>query len=402
MLKKMLNIFKSPQQANQVRETESLQSLELRRLELEKIYNHVGEFDLDSKIAWVLDENEYKKGYIKSNGELLMPLGKYNVTDFSEGKGIIQIQVKEFNDEIDEPEDCYEIKVLDKDGNCIKKFTDLYYLWKFKNNQAIAQKSNMLYGKINNLWETIIPFKYKYIEELNDEMVLANYEDFWCVINNKNEYVVSPIFNIIIYVNFEKLQIIGFKDKVYGIFDFKGNKIKDLGDDIRFHNVYSDEGTYCQKEGLLIIRESQFNCKHFSIVDTDFNTIVPFEDYIDISYINEGMIKVSGEPQIIQFSETYSYTKYTKCGFLNLKGEMVIPMKFDYADYFKEGVCAVGINKKFGYINKKGDFVIKPVFDFCSRFNNGYAKAFINKEIFIIDKSGRKVMKWRDYDYVNY
>ena len=51
-----------------------------------------------------------------------------------------------------------------------------------------------------------------------------------------------------------------------------------------------------------------------------------------------------------------------KSGFVNRKGKMIIPLKYDVTWYFNEGLALVGkeIDKelKFGFINKTGKVII--------------------------------------------
>lgn len=52
-----------------------------------------------------------------------------------------------------------------------------------------------------------------------------------------------------------------------------------------------------------------------------------------------------------------------KFGFMDKKGNMIIPFKFDEVEDFSEGLCKVFIKGKYGYINKKGDVVVAARFD---------------------------------------
>ena len=44
-----------------------------------------------------------------------------------------------------------------------------------------------------------------------------------------------------------------------------------------------------------------------------------------------------------------------KYGFINKKGKVVIPIKFDYAQQFYEGEAEVSLNDETFYINTKGE-----------------------------------------------
>jgi hypothetical protein len=81
-----------------------------------------------------------------------------------------------------------------------------------------------------------------------------------------------------------------------------------------------------------------------------------------------------------------------KYGFINLAGEVEIPMQFDYAYSFSDGLAVVNINGKFGYIDKKGNMVLKPQFKRAFSFSNGLAAVHTeNNKYEIIDKTGKVI-----------
>jgi WG repeat protein len=93
-----------------------------------------------------------------------------------------------------------------------------------------------------------------------------------------------------------------------------------------------------------------------------------------------------------------------KYGFINRKGEMVIPPRFtprlgqfgtiDYLSCFAGGRAVVRIGKLWGYINKKGDFIIPPRFTHADDFSEGLASVTTeNGETGYIDESGRWVIR---------
>ena len=64
-----------------------------------------------------------------------------------------------------------------------------------------------------------------------------------------------------------------------------------------------------------------------------------------------------------------------KFGYINAKGEMVIPARFDVAvDFTANGLARIKENGKWGYINAKGEMVIPARFDYVGNFAaNGLA-----------------------------
>lgn len=87
--------------------------------------------------------------------------------------------------------------------------------------------------------------------------------------------------------------------------------------------------------------------------------------------------------------ELYPINSNGVCGYINSKGEMVIPPQFDDADYFYDDVALVYIDGGIGYINKEGTFVVEPKYYCGTFFSNG--RAFVMKDdgtIVCIDKEG--------------
>jgi hypothetical protein len=80
-------------------------------------------------------------------------------------------------------------------------------------------------------------------------------------------------------------------------------------------------------------------------------------------------------------------------GFINKKGEYVIPLQFTWASSFYDGLACVEMNDKYGFIDKKGEWVIQPQFDDASDFCCGYVAVKLNDKWGFIDKKGEWVVQ---------
>ena len=81
---------------------------------------------------------------------------------------------------------------------------------------------------------------------------------------------------------------------------------------------------------------------------------------------NEVEYEVEITPSFIeavkQYNELNSFSeglapvkKNGKWGFINTKGDLVIPCEYDFAYSFSNGVALVELNNKYGYIDKYGN-----------------------------------------------
>ena len=86
------------------------------------------------------------------------------------------------------------------------------------------------------------------------------------------------------------------------------------------------------------------------------------------------------------------YRKGDKWGYCDWNKKIVIPIQYDDAYVFSEGLAAVEINGKWGYIDKKGNMVIPAVYDDVWDFREGLASVEINGKHGFIDTKGNMVI----------
>lgn len=88
-----------------------------------------------------------------------------------------------------------------------------------------------------------------------------------------------------------------------------------------------------------------------------------------------------------------------KMGFVNQRGEEVIPCKYLGSSVFSEGLASVclstSVKGEYGFINEKGEEVIplKFIQTGTSDFNSGFARATVAGKTVLIDKQGQVVFK---------
>jgi hypothetical protein len=79
-------------------------------------------------------------------------------------------------------------------------------------------------------------------------------------------------------------------------------------------------------------------------------------------------------------------------GFVNEAGLVTIPLSYEEADNFSEGLAVVKTNGKYGYINKSGTLTIDARFDDALPFHEGHAVVELKGKLGMINRSGEFII----------
>ena len=120
----------------------------------------------------------------------------------------------------------------------------------------------------------------------------------------------------------------------------------------------------------------------WGFVDKDGREVIPLK-YDFAGDFSEGLARV-------ELNEKY--------GFVDKDGREVIPLKYDYAREFSEGLARVCLNEKYGFVDKDGREVIPLKYDDAGDFSEGLAGVKLNEKYGFVDKDGREVIPLK-YDY---
>ncbi|MFL6560411.1 MAG: WG repeat-containing protein, partial [Bacillus sp. (in: firmicutes)] len=81
-----------------------------------------------------------------------------------------------------------------------------------------------------------------------------------------------------------------------------------------------------------------------------------------------------------------------KWGYMDAKGELVLPANYDHAEDFQEnGLAIIGLMDKSGVINAKGYFIVQPKYDTINPFSEGRAVVNDAQGFKVIDESGKEI-----------
>jgi WG repeat protein len=88
--------------------------------------------------------------------------------------------------------------------------------------------------------------------------------------------------------------------------------------------------------------------------------------------------------------------QFGKCGYIDKRGQFVIPPTFEFPDYqncgpFSEGLAHVMKDRKYGYINHAGAIVISARYDSAFDFSEGFAVVGAGGKYGFIDRHGTKL-----------
>jgi len=90
-----------------------------------------------------------------------------------------------------------------------------------------------------------------------------------------------------------------------------------------------------------------------------------------------------------------------KIGFVNTKGELVIPCIYHGAGHFHDGLCAVTKGGSWGYIDTEGNEVLPFRFETANDFEDGAAVAKYDDKWHLIDRNGNDVFDVSEYEWVD-
>lgn len=197
---------------------------------------------------------------------------------------------------------------------------------------ALKQSDSSGYGFIDPTGKFVIPPKFEKAGDFAEGLAPVEVNEKWGFIDNTGKIIIKP--------QFESLM---------------GGFFKNLA-------------------------AAQQNGK-WGLIDKRGKAVVPFV-YDDIDWLKdyreEGLIGV-------EIAE--------KQGFINFKGEVVIELKYEYAEQFREGLAAAELNGKYGFIDKMGKTVIDFKYDDANSFKEGLAQITVNDKIGFIDKNGNEIIK---------
>jgi len=145
-------------------------------------------------------------------------------------------------------------------------------------------------------------------------------------------------------------------NQFFGYINYQGKLVIPL--------IYEDATEF--SEGLAFVKNEQFR----GFIDTNNRPVIKMENSAANKF-KDGLADIND--------------RQYRSGFMNRKGEIVIPIEYDVLEHFSEGLAFAIKDGKAGFINKKGEFEF---------FVDGYVSKPFSDGMTFVGKIFNKEMKW--------
>ena len=299
----------------------------------------------------------------------------------------------------------YNVLTLEDIGGNICSFSEGYAV--VSNNDGkygYLRESDHSYTDVQYVYDSATAFKNGYAFVLQNGIGTIIDKQFSPIIRSSNKYQIVAIIGD---------GLIGVKDKTtgkYGFVNYKGSLIIPC--------EYCDINDF--NDGLCVVAvgdsRTSDNVK-YGCINTRGEIVIPFiYDYLYtykdgyMRAMNNGketLLGLDNKP-LLGFSWEYSHLDrlFDGCarvengsllppyryGYLDSRGQVIVPLIYEWAEHFSDGIACVGksINgeRKYGGINTNGVEVIPFIYDDRFIFQNGIALIKKDGKIGLIDKYG--------------
>lgn len=273
-------------------------------------------------------------------------------------------------------------------GYCISRtefitpiiFDSIRYFW----DGRAAVQLHGLWGIIDTTGRYVIGPKYTKISSCIHKLIIGSIHDtliFHNYFGDSLSTIVGP---------FEHIRMENFYDNILPVQNM--GKYKFFNVTTGVYSLPNSYQVFSFYYNLASIGRDKFGVMNFVSGDT----IVPFiyDRPIDFFY-DRGMIIKDG-----------------KVGFINTKGEIIIPLKYEECTidgpddppngtlHFRERFARVELNDRYGYINTKGEEITEIKYDYAENFNNGLGLVEINYKYTAVDTSGIELFELQNFESI--
>ena len=286
-----------------------------------------------------------KWGFINAQGNFVTPLQFNSARDFSEGLAAVETNGK--------------WGFIDKQGNVAIQ-SQFNYAFSFSEGLA-AVRTNDKWGFIDKRGNFVIQPQFEYAGLCIKGICNVKLNKKWGFINKQGKFVIQPQFDNM--HSFTKDKIVVSVNRECFYINHKGEHIS---------NTQEKKSERKPGQGTAITYDGNYLTGYYPIdkYGDRVGTILSSDGI----YFSENLARVS----LWIKDENEPYDSHLLYGFIDRKGELVIPAKFSSANNFHEEVAAVAVKGKpllWGIIDKSGDWVLEPKYAYIDWFEDGKASA---------------------------
>lgn len=343
-------------------------------------YDYDSYYHIKDRVLRVKKGNKY--GFIDDRGnEIVSP--KYDYADhFSDGLAVVKKNGK--------------YSFINKKGKEIIPFTYYDNFWSFSDGLALVSIKNQ-YQFINKTGKTIIDIgsKYQYVNSFSEGLAKVGKGGKYGFIDTKGKEKIPLSYKLNELTDFLKGVAVVRQGGKAGYINKNGEVVIPC----KYDYASPFWGDYAKifKEGL------------HGLIDSEGIEVIPLEyDYIYGYTFKGGLIKVKkGNKEYLLSKKNNLYdvmttfnkegltkvTKNDKYGFINESGEVIVPLEYDYAGDFSDGMAEVCRKGKYGdchsgYIDKTGKVIVPLIYRGNMPFSNGLGSVSKVGESFYVSKKG--------------
>ena len=222
-------------------------------------------------------------------------------------------------------------------------------------------------------------FDYLYLDTINFPIEVKGK---WGLIDSNGNKIVAPIYDLILSSNGNGIRAVKLKGK-WGFINKAGKEITKCKYDQIF-NIEKDVLGRTSGHFIQIGNSTEYVDANNKPLETYNNSNGPLFDGYEKYFFN-GLCQI---------------WLNNKCGFINMKGEEVIPCIYEDSKPFSEGLAAVERKDKWGFIDTAGKLVIPFNLYDANSFQNGRALVEIDYKIKDTIKGGKYISYSRYEDGV--
>jgi hypothetical protein len=295
--------------------------------------------------------------------------------------------------------------------------TDYDYAGEFKEGMATVMKNNK-FGYIDSTFSLVIPCIYNVTRNFSEgNASVRDSTEKWGYVSKTGKVIVPCIYDNVHEFSCGRAMVL--QDSLVGFINKSGKIAIPLSFDHSSFYDYSYKRKHGFQDNLCAIRKKG----KAGLIDTAGNILLDFK-YAKIAFATDYQLNLwdlfpiaenyavavandkvfvvtkagklldqNHSRHLIYFVENISIVcdSTDHCGFINEKGELIIPFSYNYYEYstFIDGYAVVKKNNKFGIIDKKGKVIIPANYDDLSNFNDKLAKATLNGTVYFMDKKGK-------------